>query len=75
MVTWGLSLVKTQVDSGKVSLPVTLNHGSWTVHAYHISFTDRALRSTQFAQFRTWLLAQSSETRMYLEEKSGQIKH
>ena len=75
MLICGLALVQTQLDSGQVSLPFTLNQGSWTGHAYHISFTDRALRSTQFAQFRTWLLAQSSETRMYLEEKSGQIKH
>ncbi|MER8747679.1 LysR family transcriptional regulator [Mesorhizobium sp. M1050] len=68
MLICGLALVQSQLESGIISLPFAISQGAWTEHAYYAAFRESAVRRTQVAAFRSWLLEKSSETTGHLEK-------
>ncbi len=58
----GLSLLEPLLADRRLSLLFPLAVGIWANRSYRMSFRDSALRRTQTAEFRTWLLAEARRT-------------
>lgn len=65
----GLALLSQLIDDRKISLPFPLATGAWTGHAYRANFRAAALVKPQVKRFRSWLIAESQLTRMWLRQK------
>jgi LysR family glycine cleavage system transcriptional activator len=63
----GLALIATLVEERRVALPYPVATGAWTNHAYRARFTLPRTRSL-LDRFRGWLIAESGETRAWLEQ-------
>jgi LysR family glycine cleavage system transcriptional activator len=74
LIICGLSLVAPACLAGQLALPFPLVEGGWTSHAYRISFRDGALRRSQTAQFRDWLVGEASASAEALRRHLDQDK-
>jgi LysR family glycine cleavage system transcriptional activator len=68
-IVCGLALVETLADEGRVSLPFPVARGAWTGQGYRVGFRETALRRTQTAEFRNWILAEASRTECELRNR------
>jgi LysR family glycine cleavage system transcriptional activator len=64
----GLALAEAGLAAQKLSLAFPLAQGAWSGHAYCVSFRDGALRRSQTAEFRDWLLAEAAVTQRQLHD-------
>lgn len=64
----GMALIQKQIDEGKISLPFAISEGAWTEHAYNVSFREGAMRRSQVATFRVWLVEQGRSTEAQLRQ-------
>ena len=69
LIVCGLGLIEAANYGGQLVMPFPLDEGGWTSHAYRISFRESALRRTQTAQFRDWLLDESRITTANLKAR------
>lgn len=67
----GLSLLDILLADGRLSLLFPMSQGLWTGHPYRVTFRESALRRSQTAEFRTWLLAEARTTAAELAAKVG----
>ena len=68
LIMCGLGLVQEQINEGRLSLPFPVSQGEWSGSAYRVSFRETSLRRSQIGQFREWLLAEASLTRVQLTQ-------
>jgi LysR family transcriptional regulator, glycine cleavage system transcriptional activator len=67
LVICGLALVIDQLKSQRLSPLFPLSQGSFTGHAYSVTFRRDAARRSQIDQFREWLVQQGKRTERSLE--------
>lgn len=63
----GVSLVKPQIDKGRLSMPFPTAEGEWSRNAYRATFRSGALGRGAIERFREWLLAEARKTTGELE--------
>ena len=64
----GLSLVRPQIDEGRLSVPFPIQEGGRSKNAYHVNFRPGALRRSAIERFREWLLNEARETAKQLRQ-------
>lgn len=62
----GLSLIRPELDAGRLSLPFPIAEGSWSDCAYSAVFRPAALRRAPIERFRKWLLTEARAEDEYL---------
>lgn len=67
----GIALLRSAIDSARVSLPFPLLTGRRTSHAYQVRFRAETLQRPQVRRFRQWVLDEASETRDWLASYVG----
>lgn len=63
LVLGGVALILDHLDRGEVTAFFSPQKGSWTQHAYQVSFRRHAVRRSASQVFRAWLLQESAGTR------------
>jgi LysR family glycine cleavage system transcriptional activator len=58
----GLSLIEPALADGRLVMLFPMTQSAWTGQPYRIRFREAALRRSQTALFRDWLLAEARET-------------
>lgn len=70
----GLSLVKSKIDQGQLSIPFDSAKGRWSSGSYWVRFTGYASRRQAFKNFLTWLLKEAEATKETLKKISIDVK-
>lgn len=66
----GIAMLKDNIESGKLALPLSVTGGNWTKHAFCANFKQSVVSKPAIKQFRKWLLEQAEESRVWTRHMS-----
>ena len=70
----GISLLREEIEAGRLSLPFPVQCGRRTTHAFQVRFRADTLQRPQLRRFRQWLLDEGSLTRRWLKPFMGAVE-